>query len=740
MGGEMKQGGRLIFITGIGLFVFMLTSLVIMSEALQNSSHFDRLYSGLLLLITIGLVALTILIGLNLRRLIRQLRKRVPGSRMTLRMVVMLSVLSVTPVLIVYYFSLDFLHRGIDNWFDLEFEQALEDSLELSRLALDLRMKEILKQTEQIANEFTEINNAAVPFEIDEYRIRSGAEEFTVMTRQGTLIASSTSDRLSLVPTPANEAILFQVQQGSSYIGLDTIRDSGLSIQVVVNVPALDINKSARIILALFPVTPRINELAENVESSYLKYKELSYLREQLKISFIMILTLVLLFSIFSAVWAAFYSAQGLAAPIRNLAEGTRSVAEGDYTTQLPVTSKDELGFLVASFNQMTRKIGSARDAVRRSQEEAEAQHTYLEAVLGRLSSGVLVLDKNKTLRTANISSGKILAADITGMIGKPLPEIASQYPYLDKLITSISADLDKRGDWREQITLFGASGRQILMCSGTSLALSSEAEEKVYVVVFDDITALIQGQRDAAWSEMARRLAHEIKNPLTPIKLAAERLRHKYLDSMKKEQADTLDRLTNTIVQQVETMKDMVNTFSEYARSPATSPEFMNINVLIQEVVDLYSILDEQSQIEMQLATDIPNIKADPDRLRQVFNNLLKNAFDAMAEQAEIRLTVSTQRINDTGVDFIEIRIRDTGPGIEEDIIGNIFEPYVTTKTKGTGLGLAIVKKIIEEQGGMVWLENNTNSAGASAVIRLPMATTEYADNMQRQIISNVS
>jgi nitrogen fixation/metabolism regulation signal transduction histidine kinase len=738
--GKMKQSGRLIFITGIGLFVFMLISLVMMSEALQNSAHFDRLYSGLLLFIAIGLVALTILIALNFRRLARQLRKRVPGSRMAVRMVIMLAALSVTPVLIVYYFSLDFLHRGIDNWFDLEFEQALDDSLELSRLALDSRMKEILKQTEQIADEFTEISNAAVPFEIDEYRIRSGAEEFTLMTRQGTLIASSTSDRLSFVPTQPDGAILFQVQQGSSYIGLDTIRDSGLSIRVVVNVPALAIGDGARIILALFPISPRINELAGNVESSYIKYKELSYLREQLKVSFIMILTLVLLFSIFSAVWAAFYSAQRLAAPIRNLAEGTRSVAEGDYTTQLPITSKDELGFLVASFNQMTRKIGSARDAVRRSQEEAEEQHTYLEAVLGRLSSGVLVLDKNKTLRTANISSGKILAADITALIGKPLPEIASQYPYLDKLITSISADLDKRGDWREQITLFGASGRQILMCSGTSLSLSTETEEKVYVVVFDDITALIQGQRDAAWSEMARRLAHEIKNPLTPIKLAAERLRHKYLDTMEKDQADTLDRLTNTIVQQVETMRDMVNTFAEYARSPTTSPEFTNLNILIQEVVDLYSTLDEKSLIEMQMATDLPNIKADPDRLRQVFNNLLKNAFDAMAELPDTRLTVSTQRINEKGVDFIEIRIRDAGPGIEEDIIGNIFEPYVTTKTKGTGLGLAIVKKIIEEQGGIVWMENNTSAEGASAVIRLPMATTEYTDNMQQQIANNVS
>jgi nitrogen fixation/metabolism regulation signal transduction histidine kinase len=732
--GEMKNSGRIIFIAGVGLFIFMLASLVMMSEALQNSERFDRLYSGLLLFISFGLVTLTVLIALNLRRLIRQSRERVPGSRMTIRMVVMLAALSVTPVLIVYYFSLDFLHRGIDNWFDLEFEQALDDSLELSRLALELRMKEILKQSEQIAKEFTEISNAAVPFEIDEYRIRSGAEEFTLLTRQGGIIASSTNNTLRFVPIQPNDAILFQVQQGSSYIGLDTIRDTGLSIRVVVNVPALEIGDGARIILALFPVTARINELAESVESSYIKYKELSYLREQLKVSFIMILTLVLLFSIFSAVWAAFYSAQRMAAPIRDLAEGTRAVAEGDYNTQLPVTSRDELGFLVASFNEMTRKIAKARDAESRSQQEAKAQHAYLEAVLRRLSSGVLVLDKNKTLRSANISSGRILAADIPSLIGKPLLEIASRYPYLDKLIASIAADLAKRGDWREQITFFGASGRQILMCSGTSISLSKEPQDKVYVIVFDDITALIQGQRDAAWSEMARRLAHEIKNPLTPIKLAAERLRQKYLHTLEAEHADTMDRLTNTIIQQVETMKDMVNTFADYARAPVATPEFININMLLQEVVDLYSTLDADIKIEMRLATNIPNIKADPGRLRQVFNNLLKNAFDALYGRPAMQLNIATEIITETGVDFIEIRIMDTGPGVNEDIIGNIFEPYVTTKQKGTGLGLAIVKKIIEEHGGIVWMENNANATGARAMIRLPMATVEYTANMQQQ------
>ena len=718
----MKYSGRIILVTGIILFVFMLISFLMMSDALQNSNRFGELYSGLLVFNTIGLLVLAILIGLNLRRLVRQLRKRIPGSKMTFRMVTTFSLLSVIPVLILYYFSLNFLHRGIDSWFDLRVEQALDDSLDLSKLSIDLRMKELTRQTEQMAKEFASISDVEIPFEIDGYRSRSGAEELVLLTQQGSVIAYSLSDTSSLVPDRPDESILFQVRQGTSYIGLDTLSDKGLSVRVVVNIKGLGIDNKPRILQALYPIPVRMNRLANNVQRAYVKYKELSFLKDKLKISFILILTLVLLFSIFSVVWAAFYSASRLASPIRDLAEGTRSVAEGDYNTQLPVPGHDELGFLVSSFNDMTRRIAAARDEVRHSQLEAEAQRTYLEAVLSRLSSGVLVLDQNKRLRMSNISSGQILGLEIKSMTWRSLQEIGDEYSYLDQLLQTIDHHLQRSdSDWREQVTLFGASGRQILMCSGTSLSLGSE-HDSGHVIVFDDITALIQGQRDAAWSEMARRLAHEIKNPLTPIQLATERLRHKYLHSMDEQQKETLDRLTNTIIQQVETMKAMVNSFSEYARPPAMLLEKVDLNRLLQEVVDLFSNLDSNAEIHVQADAALPCIKADPVKLRQVFNNLLNNAFDASDKEDKTILNISTNRITDTGVDYIEVRIRDSGTGLSRDITSSIFEPYVTTKKKGTGLGLAIVKKIIEEHGGMVMLENNAEGAGACAIIRLPV------------------
>lgn len=734
----MTRGEKIIAVTGALLFLFMLASLLILSDAMRNSTRFGDLYAPLLIFNAIGLLVLVVLIGLNLRSLLLQLRRRTPGVRMTIRMVSTFAALSVIPVLIVYLFSLDFLHRGIDNWFDLRVEKALDDALELSRLSLEQRMKEILKQSKQIADALSEFTNAAIPFEIDDLRLRSGAEELTVMSRQGNFIAWSGGDTVNLVPPRPEERILLQLQQGSNYVGLDAVGSSGLSIRAVINIPHTGIEPEPRIIQLLFPFSERVSALAQNVEDAFVKYQELSYLREQLKFSFLLVLTLVLLFTVLSALWAAFYSARRLVSPIRDLAEGTRAVAAGDYSTQLPVPGRDELGFLVASFNEMTRRIETARDEVSRSQQQAEAQRTYLESVLRRLSSGVMVLGHDQRIQTANDATGQILAIDLSELVDHSLREIRQACPSLDPLLDVLWKHFsDPRGDWREQVTLFGASGRQILMCSGAFLSLPGGGESPVQVIVVDDITALIHAQKTAAWSEMARRLAHEIKNPLTPIQLAAERLRQKYLHNMAAGQAEALNRLTTTIIQQVETMKHMVNTFSEYARVPAMRLEPVNLNELVQEVVDLYSTLENDARIIVDLEPSLPITMVDPGRIRQVLNNLINNAFEASSGNSLVQMGITTSHVSETGRDYIEIRIRDSGTGVSGDIIGSIFEPYVTTKQKGTGLGLAIVKKIIDEHNGLVWMENNRDAPGACAVIRLPVsnvAANDINDRVQQR------
>ena len=719
-------------LTGLLLFVCMLASLLMMSNSLQDSSHFSRFYLGLLVFNTMGLLALVTLIIINLRRLIRQLRRKAPGSRMTVRMVAMFTILSVTPVLVVYYFSLDFLNRGIDNWFDLRVEQALDDSLELSRLSLDTRMRELLKKTSQIASDLSDISDVAIPFEIDDMRASNGIKELTLFSRQGKIIASSGDDPTRLVPDRPSNTILLQLQQGNSYTGLDIIRNKGLHIRIVVNVPVVGIEQDNRIIQALYPISGRINDLAKSVQTSYVKYKELSYLREQLKKSFVIILTLVLLFSIFSTVWAAFYTARRQVEPVRNLAEGTLAVARGNYETQIPVPGNDELGFLVSSFNEMTRKIAQA-------QFEAETQRSYLEAVLERLSSGVLVLDKENILRTTNTSVEKILDIPLSEMVGKPISEIAGKYPAFGQLIAAIEVNLTpSHRDWREQVNININDQYTILMCSGTAL-LETHHLEQGRIIVIDDITALIQGQRNAALSEMARRLAHEIKNPLTPIQLATERLRHKYLENLQGEDTETFDRLTNTIIQQVETMKDMVNSFSEFSRVPDLKMQLIDVNEILIEVTDLFANLNQNASIETSLYKNLPLVQADVSRLRQVFNNLLKNAFDACEQCRKFRLEISTGITMDNDEEYVEIIIRDSGTGISAEIMHKMFDPYITTKTKGTGLGLAIIRKIVEEHKGKITLVNNTDAPGASAIVLLPVAKQESVGTVKSDITGAV-
>ena len=718
----MKKGEKLITFIGLCLFIFMLSSLLMMSKSLQNSELFDRFYLGLLLFNALGLISLSILIILNLKRLIRQLKNRVIGSRMTIRIVILFSLLSVTPVLIVYYFSLDFLHRGIDSWFDLRIEQALDDSLELSRLALDVRMRELLNTTEKIAEELSDTNDAELPSHIDQIRDRINADELTLLTRKGAIVVSSSEDMKSLVPNTPEETILLQLIQNNSYIGIDLIENKGLVIRAVVNVPMIGIGSTEKIIQALFPMSERMNQLSANVQTSFIEYKELSYLREQLKFSFIIILTLVLLFSVFSAVWAAFYSARTLAAPIKDLAQGTRAIAKGNYNTKLPVPSNDELGFLVASFNDMTDKISQARDTAKNSQKESESQQIYLETILSRLSSGVIVFNKDGKIEKSNISAAQILQIEVTILNQKNIDDLINNFSKLKSFFECISNNInEKTNDWREQIILSKKTGNQILLINGTVLTSSDNSKIR-HIVVFDEITALIQGQRDAAWSEVARRLAHEIKNPLTPIKLAAERLRSKYLSSLDANNVETLDRMTNTIIQQVETMKDMVNDFSDYARPAEFKEEEIEIINLLQEGVDLFSNMNYGNKIEMDIKTNLPKIHGDEKKLRRVLNNVLANAVDANSIGDHNLLKISAKTVNIEDNEIIEIRVIDSGPGIDPLVENNLLEPYITTKEKGTGLGLAIVKKIIDEHSGTFWLENNKEEDGACAVIRLPV------------------
>jgi two-component system, NtrC family, nitrogen regulation sensor histidine kinase NtrY len=705
--------------TGVGLAV---TALFLLSRTAQNAEDFDRLHILILLINVAGVMVLfAFLIG-NLARLWRDYRDHVPGSKLKARMVGMSVTLAVVPLLVVFYFSMQFINRGIDTWFNVEVEKGLDDALALSRAALETQMRDHLKTTMQIADLLRDHSGRQLFFELSMLRRESGASEITVFGRNRRIVATSSDHAAGTMPAALRDEVFLQIRQNRPFVSLDPLERGSFQIRTAVAFGDRSRPDSVGMIQAHFPVSERIGRMANNVDSSYSEYKRLLYLREPLKQTFTLTLTVVLLLSLLSSVYGAFVLSRRLVAPIQNLVAGTQAVAKGDFDTRLPTPSRDEIGFLVSSFNEMTEKLSDAQQQARLSQALVEAERANLEVILARLSTGVVALESDLRIRTANQASGAILNVDLENRVGEYLTDVAKGQPLLQQFVDVAQVHHNSgETEWREQIVLRGEVGRRVLTCACTTLP-GDEDHAAGFVVVFDDITALLQAQRDAAWGEVARRLAHEIKNPLTPIQLSAERLRRKYINTMSEDEVQVLDRATHTIVQQVEAMKEMVNAFSDYARAPDIDINVFDLDKLAHEVVDLYRA--QASGIEIVLNTDptLPNIEADIGRVRQMLHNLVRNSIEALENSdhdGRIEVRISKTEVQES--EIAEIVVEDNGPGFKTGSVSQVFDPYVTTKPKGTGLGLAIVKKLVEEHGGAIEAENQ-DKGGALIRIQLPV------------------
>jgi PAS domain S-box-containing protein len=713
-----KYGSTVLGSLGVLLW---LVALYLLGSTDQNSEKFAGWMPWILLINICGLFTLLALLTIKLTRLVRDYRRHVPGSRLKGRTVAIFSLLAVTPILVVYYFSLQFLNRGIDSWFEIEVSQGLKDTRELSHAALEVRVREFLQHTQVVARSLSGIPDFQLGSTLDRQRRDSTAVEFTVLGPQQRIVATSSERPMDMLPVPATDEMLLQLRHGRPYVSLDTDSVGGYVIRAAA--PFDDSSTNQRVLIALYPVPQQLSQLADTVQRSYTQYANLVQLRRPLKTTFILILTFVVLMSLIAAVYGAFFAAQRLVQPVQDLIAGTRAVAKGNYDTRLPLPGRDELGFLVTSFNDMTKRLGRAREETRRSQQAVEAERAGLAVILARLSTGVVSLESDLKIRTANQAASAILGVDLEAAIGKPFDESISATGLFSQFLSAVKQRLQPDElDWREQIELLSDSGKQVLMCACTALPNDAGGAAGV-VLVFDDITTLLQAQRDAAWGEVARRLAHEIKNPLTPIQLSAERMRRKFLGSMNEQDAQILERATHTIVAQVDAMKQMVNAFSEYARAPDMHFSRFDLNQLITEVVDLYRVQDSSAELKLSLSSQLPNISADRVRIRQILNNLLTNSFEALEGKVGARIEIETQ-VSEEGQKqgaSVAISVTDNGPGFQRDLIGTVFDPYVTSKPKGTGLGLAIVKKIVEEHGGRIEADNQ-RTGGARIRILLPL------------------
>ncbi len=702
----------------LGVLVLLSAALFLANDVAKGNSHMGRFYPWVLGASGLALALLLLTIAQRVLRLVRELKRSTPGAGLTRRLLLMLILLAIPPVLVVYGFSLNFLNATIDTWFNVRLEQGLNDALELGRVYLDERLNQAEQASAKFANELAVVPAGEAQIQLESAIDAVGATELTLFGGDREIVASASSDPRFLNPTYPDAATLIRVQSASRYVAVEPFAGQ---LQIHVVLPLSGAKSDGRLLQALFPVSAKLQPLMQSVENTNFEFQRLKFLRDSLKLTFTLVLTFVLLLSVLFALLTAFGVARRLVAPIGRLAAATRAVGAGRYDSPLPVASDDELGFLLQSFNQMTRELELTNARASRSALETEAQRAYLKAVLERLSSGVLGIGHDGVLRTVNRAAESIVGVNLARFTSHHLGDLRRTHPMLAPLLDPILKHIrDGFREWREEVLIEHEGERRILLLRGTELSSAGDAQAG-YVAVFDDLTELNRAQRDAAWAEVARRLAHEVKNPLTPIQLAAERLRRRFIGRLPQDDTEVLDRATHTIVSQVEALKTLVNAFGDYARPPQLQTRPLSLHALIAEVLDLYEN-DQRIKLTRNLAEHDPLLRADAGRLRQLLHNLIKNALEAIGDEAKPHLEISTRRIEAEERQWVELAVADNGPGLPEGFGERWFEPYTTSKSKGTGLGLAVVKKIAEEHGGCVRAENRSGG-GAIFTLRLPLS-----------------
>jgi PAS domain S-box-containing protein len=704
----------LILCVGLGAI-----ALFLLATASNDPALFAEFYPLLLVLNGGVAVMLTALVIYQLLRLRGKLKARVFGARLTLRLVLLFALMALLPGALIYGMSVQFLARSIEAWFQVPVDKALEGGINLGRGMLNNMLRDLDAKADMMALALSTRPPAEHLAALNTLREQAAVQEVTLFNMRGNVIAVAGNERVGLMPQLPGAAALRELRSRRTYSAVESIPGKGLYLRVLVPISMLSLADELRVLQLLQPVPSRLAQDAEAVQSGYREYQELALSRRGLKRLYGLTLTLTLLLALLSAVALGFLLSDRLSAPLGVLVAGTRAVAQGDYSQRAAVASSDELGVLTQSFNSMTLQLTEARAAAERHQAELAQAKAYLESIVANLSAGVLAFDDALELRAANRSAGTILGVDFASLMGaapQRWPEIA---PGLSELARTISCAFEDAGDreWAQQVERRSRGSRQLLLLRGTQLPQSTE---RGYVVVFDDITHLAEAQRAAAWSEVARRLAHEIRNPLTPIQLSAERLQLKLEGRLEGSDADVLSRSTRTIVNQVVALKNMVDAFSQYARSPEGAMRELDINALAQEVLVLYEASLGRA-VRLELMPGLPPVLGDAGQLRQVMHNLLQNAQDALVDTSQPQVVVASSVVDRA----VQLTFTDNGCGFPEGLIERAFEPYVTTKPKGTGLGLVIVKKIVEEHGGVVTIAN-VAPRGARVIVRLPAAITQ--------------
>jgi nitrogen fixation/metabolism regulation signal transduction histidine kinase len=715
----MKKSGRwallvsLVAVLGLSLLLIYLLSLGTAGRALER--HFVWLFwanvgVGGLLLLAIGLAGV---------RLIVRLRKGKFGSKLLAKLAGIFALVGVLPGLLIYTVSYQFVSRSIDSWFDVQVAGALDAGLALGRGTLDTLAVELATKTRNVAERLSDTRTAIGPLALERVREQLGAREAALVGAAGQVIASAGGAAGAIMPERPSQTLLRQARSARSASHLEGLDDEPqpgrapeAKVRAVAWVPSNDISLSGgedRFLMVVQPVPQQLLANALSVQAAYREYQQRAIARDGLRRMYIGTLTLSLVLSVFGALLLAVMLGNQIARPLLLLADGVRQVADGDLTAKPVFASRDELGGLTRSFAQMTEQLAEARAQVQRGVAQLEGARTRLQTILDSLTAGVIVFDKRGLIDTVNPGATRILRQPMSAYRGRALADVPTLREFGQAVqqrsdLHRDSPEAGERDHWQDAFELkVGEQETVNLLLRGATLPGSAR------LLVFDDITEVVSAQRSVAWAEVARRLAHEIKNPLTPIQLSAERLQHKLEAKLAGTDQSMLVRSVATIVAQVQSMKQLVNEFRDYARLPAAQLLPLDLNALAAEVMALYASTQEQGRLDTRLHEPLPAIVGDASQLRQVIHNLVQNALDAVAERPDGHVTVSTEVARDENGEprTVRLKVADNGAGFADKVLKRAFEPYVTTKSRGTGLGLAVVKKIADEHGARVRIVN---------------------------------
>lgn len=706
----------LVTLTGVaGVLAFVLTV-----GSTPERGFFERHYHWLYWVNVAVAAVLTLVILTAAVRLVVRVRRGRFGSRLLLKLAGIFALVGVVPGVMIYAVSYQFVNRSIETWFDVRLASALEAGLNLGRGTLDAMVTDLGAKTRDAADQLSDGSTPQL-LALERVRDKLGARTVALVGGRGQILLESGGDTSQLTPDRPSETMLSRARGGAPVSQLEGLEDEAAALQGGARIRALALLPNTELRLGLgerylmvvqrVPASMLSNALA--VQTANSEYQQRSLERVGLRRMYLGTLTLVLILAVFGALLLAVTLGNQLARPLLMLADGVRQVAQGDLSVRPVLASRDELGGLTRSFADMTGQLADARAQVSRTVAELDAARTHLQTILDNLTAGVLVFDPEGLIETVNPGATRILRLPLSAYVGRPLADVpglgdfaASLTQRFEQHIGPDPAERDMdRELWQEsfELQLDPKQDPLTLLVRGAPLPYGAR------LLVFDDISEVVSAQRSAAWSEVARRLAHEIKNPLTPIQLSAERMQHKLEAKLEGTDQAMLVRSVATIVNQVQAMKQLVNEFRDYARLPSAQLKPLDLNALVLEVLSLYAEAQEKGRLATQLAPGLPCIKGDASQLRQVIHNLVQNALDAVHERPDGHVVVrSSLSVTEAGAPrSVRLHIVDNGPGFAEKVLKRAFEPYVTTKTKGTGLGLAVVKKIADEHGARIALRN---------------------------------